>query len=113
MQRTLAAALAIATVAAAPTAFAGSKTAENLNACNQAVRAELPLASDALDVKFKRVKGTSRKQTLTLKVNAEDVRGRVTCTVERDTAPVLNWDDTLETFRVELAARKASAPTAN
>ena len=112
MQRTAIAAAAIAAFAATP-ALAGSKTAANINACAELVRAELPLSADDVNVEFKRVKGTSRLQTLTLKVQAEDVRGRVTCKVRRDEAPVLAWDDTLEAFRVELANRKASAPTAN
>ena len=113
MQRITAAILTAATLAAAPAAFAGSKTAENVNACAQLVRAELPNTTDAVDVQFKRVKGTSRLQKLTLKVAAEDVRGTVTCKVRRGEAPTIEWDDTLEAFRTELAARKVSAPTAN
>ncbi len=113
MNRTATALIALAAFATAPSALAGSKVSKNLNACADLVRAELPIDASDVNVDFKSVKGTSRLQTLTLKVQAEDVKGRVTCKVRRNTSPELVWDDTLEAFRVELAARKTEKAPAN
>ena len=114
MQRTTIALAAATLTAVAAPAFAGSNASASINACAEAIRAELPIASDAVDVSFKRIKGTSRVQTLTLKVQADDVRDRVTCKVRRDEAPVLEFGKKLEAYRVELVNRKAATtPSAN
>lgn len=118
MTRIAIAAAALVAATVATPALAGSKTGQNLGACAEAIRAELPLAADAVTVDFKRVKGTARSQTLMLKVSAEDVTDRVTCKVKRDQAPVISWGDELEALRVELAKRdtapaKATTPAAS
>ena len=106
----------IATIAAAITLaavpqIASANVGEALAACTEEVRTALPLAADDVDVSFKRVKGTSRKQTLKLKVRAGEQTGTATCKVARDAAPVVTFDKALEAYRVELVQKRGTTTT--
>lgn len=93
--KTLTTLCATAALIALPTAaFASStQTSANISACTAKISQQLQGDSN---VDFRKVKGNSRLQTLTFRVEAEGAKDKVTCKVRRDASVEVVWGKTVK-----------------
>lgn len=72
-------------------AAASSQTADNLNVCATEIRSQIQDTESKADLDFKSVKGNSRLQTLTFRIEAQGERDTVRCKVRRDDSVEIVW----------------------
>jgi hypothetical protein len=95
MKKTIA--LTAATLFILPSAaFASTSTAENISACKAEIESQMASTATDTSLDFKTVKGNSRVQTLSFRINADGEKDRVTCKVRRDDTVEVIWGKTVK-----------------
>ncbi|MGB3455210.1 MAG: hypothetical protein WBG08_06045 [Litorimonas sp.] len=93
--KTASALTAAAALLVLPTAaFASTDTAENISVCKAEI--ESKLAASDMDLDFRKVKGNSRVQTLSFRIDADGEKDKVTCKVRRDDTVEVIWGKTVK-----------------
>ncbi|WP_298914143.1 hypothetical protein [uncultured Algimonas sp.] len=75
-------------------ALASTSTADNISACKAEIESQLDATQTDLD--FKTVKGNSRVQTLSFRIEADGEKDKVTCKVRRDDTVEVVWGKTVK-----------------
>ncbi|MEL6688146.1 MAG: hypothetical protein AAFP97_11060 [Pseudomonadota bacterium] len=77
-------------------AFASTSTAKNISVCKAEIESQLATTADDMDLDFKTVKGNSRVQTLSFRIDADGEKDKVTCKVRRDDTVEVVWGKTVK-----------------
>lgn len=72
-------------------AFASAKTAEQISTCTAKIEAQMATTASETALDFKTVKGNSRVQTLTFRIDADGDSDTVKCKVRRDDTVEVVW----------------------
>ncbi|MEM7730457.1 MAG: hypothetical protein AAF311_14515 [Pseudomonadota bacterium] len=89
--------LAAAALLALPqVAFASAKTSEAISTCKSEIQTLMAATASETDLDFRTVKGNSRVQTLSFRIDADGEKDKVTCKVRRDDTVEVIWGDTVK-----------------
>lgn len=89
-------------------AFASTSTSQNISTCSDEIRSQLGATAGEADLDFKTVKGNSRVQTLSFRIDADGERDKVTCKVRRDNSVEVIWGKTVKPKMSKSVEAKAS-----
>lgn len=87
---------ATALLALPTAAFANNMTAENIATCKAEIETHMATTANETSLDFKKVKGNSRVQTLSFRINADGESDNVKCKVRRDDTVELIWGKTVQ-----------------
>lgn len=90
--KTASALIATAAFIALPqVAFASTETAEQISVCTAKIETHMATTASETALDFKKVKGNSRLQTLTFRIDADGNSDTVKCKVRRDDTVEIVW----------------------
>lgn len=94
--------IATATALALPTVAMANNTSENISTCQVEIRDQLAPQAQNVDIDFKTVKGTSRLQTLSFRLELNGERDNVKCKVRRDDTVEIDWGKDIKPAQPQL-----------
>jgi hypothetical protein len=72
-------------------AFASNMTSDNISTCKTEIETRMAASVSETTLDFKKVKGNSRAQTLSFRINADGETDTVKCKVSRDDTVEIKW----------------------
>lgn len=72
-------------------AFASNMTSENITTCKAEIETRMAATASETVLDFKKVKGNSRAQTLSFRIDADGESDTVKCKVSRDDSVEIKW----------------------
>ena len=101
--KTLSPVLVAAALLVTPTsALAANNAGENITACKTEIVKSFSVDADALDIDFKKMYGTSRRQMYSFVIKQNGERDIVKCKVSRDGAVEIQWGDVVTPVQSQL-----------
>jgi hypothetical protein len=77
-------------------AFASNMTAENISTCKAEIETRMATTASETALDFKKVKGNSRAQTLSFRIDADGETDTVKCKVSRDDTVEIKWGKSVQ-----------------
>lgn len=92
-------------------AFASNMTAENIATCKTEIETRMASTASETTLDFKKVKGNSRVQTLSFRIDADGESDTMKCKVRRDDTVELIWGKSVQP-KMDKAVQAEEATTA-
>lgn len=92
-------------------AFASTNTSANISTCKAEIETRMADTASETDLDFRKVKGNSRVQTLSFRIEANGEKDNVKCKVRRDNTVEVIWGKTVQP-KIDKAVQAESATTA-
>lgn len=81
----------VALIALPTAALASNMTVENISTCKAEIETRMETSASETSLDFKKVKGNSRAQTLSFRIDADGETDTVKCKVSRDDTVEIKW----------------------
>ncbi|MGJ8559364.1 MAG: hypothetical protein ACSHX3_03935 [Litorimonas sp.] len=89
-------------------AFASNMTVENISTCKAEIETRMAETASETSLDFKKVKGNSRAQTLSFRIDADGEKDTVKCKVRRDDTVEIKWGKSVQPKMVKAVQAEES-----